>query len=106
MRALLIILGLLLFFMGVLGLVERTEANEGKKLYHAHCIRCHATNPTKPGVIGPELYTTPLEVFRTKVPTGTYPSGYIPKRRTKVMPKFKSLTDKVDSIYDYVRSFK
>ena len=87
-------------------LSTKTWSNEGEKIYKSTCIRCHSPNPTKPGVIGPELYTTPLEVFRTKVPTGTYPSGYTPKKRTKVMPKFPGLTNKVDLIYNYIRSFK
>ena len=80
--------------------------NEGKRIYLATCTKCHNLNPTKPGAIGPELYTTPLDVFRSKVPKGTYPSGYTPKRKTKIMPRFPHLTDKVDFIYNYIRSFK
>ena len=82
------------------------NANEGAKIYNTHCIRCHNVDPRKAGNIGPELFTTPLEVFKTKVPFATYPSGYTPKRRTKIMPKFPRLTNKVDLIYDYIRSFK
>lgn len=85
---------------------NETINTEGRRLYLANCVRCHNTNPHKPGIIGPELYTTPIEVFRTKVPTGTYPSGYTPKRRTKVMPKFPGLTNSVDFIYNYIRSIK
>lgn len=85
---------------------DETLRQEGKRLYIANCVRCHNVNPTKVGSVGPELFTTPLEVFRTKVPKGLYPSGYTPKRRSKVMPKFSSLTNTVDFIYDYVRSFK
>ena len=83
-----------------------SDANEGKRIYVSNCVRCHNINATKPGIIGPELFTTPIEVFRTKVPTGTYPSGYISKRRTKVMPKFPHLKDKVDLIYKYIQSVK
>lgn len=82
------------------------KLTEGKGLYVINCIRCHNANPTKAGAIGPELYTTPNNVFTTKVPNGTYPNGYAPKRRTKIMPKFKSLTTKTDLIYNYIRSFK
>lgn len=85
---------------------DRIPLAEGKRLYVLNCIRCHNSDPTKPGVIGPDLYTTPSDVFRTKVPTGTYPSGYKSKRRTKVMPRFPSLKDKTDLIYNYIRSFK
>lgn len=79
---------------------------EGKRIYLGTCVKCHNANPSKPGPIGPELYTTPLDVFRTKVPKGTYPSGYKPKRRSKIMPKFPSLADKVDFIYNYIQSTK
>ena len=85
---------------------NETINTEGKRLYIANCIRCHNADPRKPGTIGPELYTTPLEVFRTKVPTGTYPPKYTPKRKTKIMQKFPSLKSKVDWIYNYIRSFK
>jgi len=85
---------------------DQVQHLEGKRLYVLHCTRCHNANPRNAGSIGPELYTTPSNVFRTKVPTGTYPSGYTPKRRTKIMPKFKGLTNKTDLIYNYVRSIK
>lgn len=79
---------------------------EGKRIYVSNCTRCHNANPTKPGSIGPELFTTPIAVFRTKVPKGSYPSGYAPKRKTKIMPKFPHLTNKTDLVYNYIRSFK
>jgi mono/diheme cytochrome c family protein len=85
---------------------NETIQREGKRIYLGTCVRCHNVDPRKAGSIGPELYTTPLDVFRTKVPEGKYPSGYTPKRRTKIMPKFPDLTNKVDWVYDYVRSFK
>lgn len=85
---------------------NETINTEGRRLYIANCIRCHNVDPRKAGAIGPELFTTPLEVFRTKVPKGTYPSGYKPKRRSKIMPKFPSLADKVDFIYNYIQSTK
>lgn len=85
---------------------NETIQNEGRRLYIANCIRCHNSNPRQPGVIGPELYTTPLDVFRTKVPNGVYPPGYRSKRSSKVMPRFPNLTSKVDWIYNYIRSYK
>lgn len=85
---------------------DRVQNLEGKRLYVLHCTRCHNPNPHNNGTVGPELYTTPLSVFRTKVPTGTYPSGYKSKRRTKAMPRFPSLTTKTDLIYNYIRSIK
>jgi mono/diheme cytochrome c family protein len=85
---------------------DKVQHIEGKRLYVLYCIGCHNSNPSNAGSIGPELYTTPSNVFRTKVPEGKYPSGYKTKRRTKIMPKFPQLKDKTDLIYNYIRSTK
>jgi mono/diheme cytochrome c family protein len=106
MRLFFIILGYLLVLIGIAGILDRAEANEGQRLYKTHCTRCHSPNPWLSGSVGPELITTPYRVFKTKVPEGKYPTDYTPKRRTKIMPKFPGLTNKVDLIYDYIRSFK
>lgn len=83
---------------------DQIAIQEGRRIYLTTCTKCHNTNPHKPGVIGPDLYSTPLKVFESKVPNGTYPKGYKPKRKTGVMPKFKHLTNKIDAIYKYIRS--
>jgi mono/diheme cytochrome c family protein len=81
-------------------------ADEGKRIYTTTCVKCHNANPTKAGSIGPELFTTPKAVFSTKVPTGVYPAGYKPKRKTKIMPKFPLLDKKIDLLYKYIQTFK
>lgn len=85
---------------------EQTKSSiqEGKRIYTTTCMKCHNANPHKPGSIGPDLYSTPKEVFATKIVHGMYPEGYTPKRKTRVMPKFKNLEGKVDSIHEYVKS--
>lgn len=87
-------------------LTQTSLANNGKTLYTTHCIRCHNSNPWLSGSVGPELITTPYAVFPTKVLQGSYPRGYAPKRRSKIMPTFPRLTKDIDKIYDYIRSFK
>ena len=85
---------------------DKVQHIEGKRIYTSTCIKCHNKDPHIKGSIGPDLFTTPREVFHTKVITGTYPKGYTPKRKTRVMPKFKQLTNDVDKIYDYIQSLK
>ena len=85
---------------------NQVDIQEGKRVYIINCVRCHNRDPNKAGAIGPELATSPLEVFRTKVPKGTYPSGYRPKRPTKIMPRLPHLTNKVDQVYKYIESLK
>ena len=83
-----------------------TNAQTGKQIYTANCIRCHNANPAKPGVIGPELKTTPENVFHGKITQGIYPKDYIPKRKTRIMPKFKFSKEETDSITKYIKEFK
>lgn len=80
------------------------SVEEGRKIYTSTCIRCHNSNPHKPGPIGPDLYSTPKNVFGSKVIQGKYPEGYVPKRKTKIMPKFSNLSGKTDSIYEYIKT--
>ncbi len=83
---------------------DQVQHIEGKRLYVLNCIRCHNADPSKSGTIGPELYTTPERVFRTKVLEGVYPKWYSPKRHTKIMQTFPHLTTDIDKIYNYIRS--
>lgn len=85
---------------------NRIRYDEGKRIYIINCTRCHNVDPSKAGSVGPDITTTPLDAFTSKVSQGTYPSGYTPKRRSKNMPTFLELTNKIDVLYDYVRSFK
>ncbi len=85
---------------------DQIDIKEGHRVYIIYCTRCHNSNPNKAGIIGPELVTTPVEVFRTKVPYGKYPENYAPKRRSKIMPRFPQLTNKVDMVYKYIQSIK
>lgn len=83
--------------------MNTTKANP---LYTKNCIRCHNANPKKAGSIGPELFTTPENVFHGKITQGIYPVGYKPKRRTKIMPKFNFSEEQTKSISDYIKNFK
>ena len=79
------------------------EAARGKQVYQAQCIACHNQDPAKAGSIGPEVKGVPLEVVRTKVVEGTYPSGYAPKRPTKIMQPMPQLAPEVDALNAYLR---
>ncbi len=77
----------------------------GKAVYMANCIACHSKDPHKKGSLGPELWNSPLEVFQTKVITGnTYPVGYTPKRKSKMMKKFPHLKNDVPAIHAWILS--
>jgi mono/diheme cytochrome c family protein len=77
---------------------------DGKTTFTTVCIRCHNANPTKQGAIGPAIACSSLPLVTSKVTTGTYPTGYKPKRSTKIMPKMPNLANKVDSLHLYLNS--
>jgi mono/diheme cytochrome c family protein len=82
------------------------SAETGKQIYTKNCIRCHNATPTKPGTIGPELKSTPENVFHGKITQGIYPVGYKSKRKTKIMPRFKMSKEETDKIVKYIKEFK
>jgi mono/diheme cytochrome c family protein len=79
------------------------EAARGKQVYQAQCIACHNPDPSKAGSIGPEVKGVPPAVVRTKVIEGTYPSGYTPKRPTKIMQAMPQLAPEVNALTAYLR---
>lgn len=78
----------------------------GKVLYTANCIVCHNKDPNKKGSIGPELAGTSLEVMQEKVAKGTYPQGYVPKRKSKVMKKFPHLEKDVPALHAWIEAMQ
>jgi mono/diheme cytochrome c family protein len=83
-----------------------TPSIKAEPLYTKNCVRCHNATPTKPGTIGPELKSTPENVFYGKITQGIYPVGYKSKRKTKIMPRFKMSKEETDKIVKYIKEFK
>lgn len=50
-------------------------------------------NPAKAGALGPAVTGASLELLQLRVKKGTYPSGYKPKRNTKLMVPMPHITD-------------
>lgn len=85
--------------------LDKISTQKGKSIYMGNCIACHNKDPNKNGSLGPALTGTPLEVFLVKVPEGqTYPAGYTPKRKTKIMKKFPQFKKDVPSIFLWIQS--
>lgn len=82
-----------------------SDANEGKRIYLSVCSKCHNINPTKPGVIGPDIVGSSLELITLKTQKREYPKGYKPKRKTKVMPIIKLNDKQLKSLHEYISSF-
>jgi mono/diheme cytochrome c family protein len=79
------------------------EAERGRQVYQAQCIACHNTDPAQAGVVGPQVRGASEELLRAKVLQGAYPSGYTPKRPTKVMQPMPQVANDIPALAAYLR---
>jgi mono/diheme cytochrome c family protein len=79
------------------------EAERGRQVYLAQCVTCHATDPSRPGPVGPPVRGSSRELLEAKLLRGTYPPGYRPKRPTSVMPPQPALAKDVPALAEYLR---
>lgn len=81
----------------------------GKRLYELSCVVCHHRNPSQQlsnsGTYGPPIANSSLELMRMRVQSTSYPEGYQPKRKTKLMPTFELLTGRdIRDLHAYVNA--
>lgn len=100
------IIAIVLFIAAKNSNANESTQHSGKLLYELNCIKCHNKDPRKPGPIGPDIAGSSLELITMKVKKLGYPKGYVPKRKTKIMPKIYIRTDQIKSIYLYLQEFK
>lgn len=80
--------------------------SRGKGVYLANCITCHNPDPRLDGSIGPAVAFSSLALLEARVLTRSYPPGYIPKRKSEMMPDFPQLKDDIPGLHAYLNSFK
>ena len=74
----------------------------GEFIYKNNCSYCHG-NPAEGTAIAPVIYGSPLGVLSSKLRSGGYPEGYMPKRQTKEMPLFPTVNDEtIIQLYMYL----
>ena len=74
------------------------DVAKGRQLYVINCGICHATDPTQPGTIGPEVAGAARELVVRRVLHADYPPGHTPKRPTRNMVALPHLAPVVDDI--------
>ena len=79
------------------------SAEKGKQVWLGQCIACHNPDPTKDGPIGPAVKGASRALVEARVVRGEYPSGYTPKRPTKVMPPRPDLAPSVADLAAYLQ---
>jgi mono/diheme cytochrome c family protein len=75
----------------------------GRQVYLAQCTACHANDPGQNGPVGPAVKGSTKTLLETKVLTGTYPTGYTPKRPSAVMQPMPQLSASIDDLAAYLR---
>lgn len=78
---------------------------DGRSVYNANCIACHAMDPTIDGALGPAVAGASLELLEARIVRGEYPPGYEPKRPSRVMVPLPHLEPKLPELAAYLQSF-
>jgi mono/diheme cytochrome c family protein len=78
-------------------------ASRGRQIYLGQCIQCHNANPASAGPVGPAVKGASRELLEAKVLRGEYPTGYTPKRPTKVMPPQPNLAPDIPALAAYLK---
>jgi len=78
-------------------------AEQGRQVYLAQCIACHASDIAKPGPVGPPVKGSSGELLEAKILRGTYPPGYTPKRPTAVMQPMPALGPAIPALAEYLK---
>ena len=79
------------------------EAQRGRQVYLGQCTACHASDPSQPGPVGPEIKGSSRELLEAKVLRGSYPPGYKPKRPTAVMPPQPQVANDLPALEAYLK---
>jgi mono/diheme cytochrome c family protein len=79
-------------------------ADEGRRLYAVHCTACHAADPKKDGALGPSIWGSSAELLERKLVHGDYPTGYKPKRPSRVMAVLPFLKDQIPNLHAYLNT--
>ena len=78
------------------------EAERGRQVYLSQCTACHATDPSTPGPVGPEVKGASRQLLEAKILRASYPPGYEPKRPTTVMPPQPHLAGDIPALAAYL----
>lgn len=66
--------------------VRPADPARGRRIYVANCTACHNSDPSKDGSIGPAIKGSSQALLEARLLRSSYPPGYTPKRKTKIMP--------------------
>jgi mono/diheme cytochrome c family protein len=79
--------------------------SRGKGSYMANCSACHNPDPRLIGSVGPDIAGSSNELLIARVIHQSYPAGYKPKRKSKLMPALPFLENDIAALHAYLNSF-
>ena len=79
--------------------------SRGKASYMSNCIACHNQDPRLVGSVGPDIAGSSLELITARVIHQSYPPGYLPKRKSGLMPILPFLENDIPALHAYLNSF-
>ena len=82
---------------------EEKMKREGRVLYISNCASCHNDDPSQSGSLGPAIKGSSLELLRARILKASYPPGYAPKRKTKMMSPISLSAEQIRKIYAFLR---
>ena len=83
---------------------DRTAAEQGRVAYTSNCIACHSPDPSVAGGVGPAIAGSSRELLEARILRAEYPSGYAPKRDSRLMPAQPYLAGQIDDLFAYLAS--
>jgi len=78
----------------------------GKRIYKANCVKCHNYNPSKIGVLAPNIEGSSLETIQSMLLYGKPPEEQIPRWSHVAMDPLPHLIKEAPFLFDYIDSFK
>ncbi|MFQ5850728.1 MAG: c-type cytochrome [Candidatus Binatia bacterium] len=79
------------------------NVDRGRRLYLLNCTSCHNRDPSKQGATGPAVKGSSEALLEAKILRGSYPPGYVPKRRSSSMQRYPYLKKAIPDIAAYLR---
>ena len=78
-------------------------AARGRRVYLANCSSCHSPDPSRSGPLGPAIQGSSRELIEARVLRASYPSGYRPKRTSRLMPAQPHLAERIDDLAAFLK---
>ena len=101
------LISLLLFLSSCSDDKEYSESYlRGKRIYQANCVKCHNNNPSKIGVLAPNIAGSSLETIESMILHGKPPKGQTPKWDHVEMDPLPHLIKEAPYLFEYINSFK